>query len=324
MSFIDSPSVKDLQDALLTWQKSGVPRERGDIYERLLGFADNLELPAGFGRSRYDAVMLDWLYDFIRANIKRGPVFDLRETLHRHQADCLAYSKLFTLLGRKLGLDVGVVDVLIDSGGRFVPHTAILVNIKNRRARFIDLWYGSRDIKHKRLGLRVHEGGGWVVKDINFTEIAGQAINYLPDTCVDAITLYVIGNRYLGSGEFAEAIESYTHAIQLYPQNRRAFYNRAIAYEQTGESEKAMADYTQAMMDESAIIRLRASEYDEITALSQLDIKAVADKAQEIYLLHRGIVTGRPVPVTGIARRYAMPEDEVAGTIAAVEQKLTG
>ena len=47
----------------------------------------------------------------------------------------------------------------------------------------------------------------------------------------------------------------------------RFFYNRAIAYENLGEAEKAAADYNQALSSEAAAIRILAREHDAVTSL---------------------------------------------------------
>ena len=49
------------------------------------------------------------------------------------------------------------------------------------------------------------------------------------------------------------------------------FYNRAIAYENLGESEKAAADYNQALSSEAAVIRILAKEHEKVTPLINLD-----------------------------------------------------
>ena len=216
--------------------------------------------------------LISWLYDFIRANVKRGRLFDLRQVLQQGSADCLGYSKLFTLLGRLLGLEVGVIEVVIDNRGRYVPHTTTLVRLANQQPRLVDLWYGAKNIKHQRLGLSVKRGRGWQIEDVDRSELPDlAAVTYLPDPCVNAITLYIQGNQHLNRQEFASAIEYYTKAIKLYPSNARLFYNRAIAWENSGEGKKAATDYTRAFSNEAAVIRILAREHEAVTSLINLD-----------------------------------------------------
>ena len=134
-----------------------------------------------------------------------------QEVLGSGQADCLGYAKLLTVLGRLSGLDLGVIEVIIDTRGTTVPHTAVLVRLAGGKAQVIDLWYGSQDIRHRRLGARVRRGREWNIEDIDIRGIRKfEGLSYLPDSCVDAITLYIEGNRSLKKGDYSEAVGQYT------------------------------------------------------------------------------------------------------------------
>lgn len=319
MSFTDMPPENRLSNLLRKWRHPAVPASLEKAVQCLWDGGKPENAPKQLERE-----ILDWLYTFIRLNIKRGPVFDFAEALRTRRADCLAYCKLFTALGRRMGLDAGIVDVLIDSGGRYAPHTANLVKTSGHKPRFIDLWYGSRDIRHRRLGLQVKEGNRRVVRDVNFPELKGLEVSYLPDKCVDGITLYVLGNRHLSRSELKQAVQCYARSIALYPESIRPFYNRAIAFERLGELRRANSDYEAAFRDESSLIRTIAREHPEITALSQLDEKAIDERGQEIYLLRRGVITGKAVPIALIAARYGIPEDRARAMLSGVERRLTG
>lgn len=317
MAFMDMPPEQNMNRALRRWARPPVPAGLDAALQSL--FERVVSSPAPEKKSR--GAIIDWLYAFIRLNIKRGPVFDLKQVLRVHRADCLAYCKLFTILGRRLGLDTGIVDVLIDSGGRYVPHTAIMVKI-GKMPRFADLWYGSRDIRHRRLCMRVKEGGQWIVKDLENTQLERHEVNYLPDTYVDGITFYVLGNQHLAREEFAQAIDCYTRSITLYPESIRPFYNRATAYEKLGEPQKAQQDYSAALADENALIRTMAREHDEITDLMRLDEVEIEEEAQEMFLLRNGIISGRAVPLTLIAARFRLSDDKVRAILHGVERRL--
>lgn len=269
-----------------------------------------------------DPALSDRLYYHIRANIKRGPIFRLDDALKTGRADCLAYCKLYTVLGRRLGLDAGVVDVVIDVAGRYVPHTCVMVRTRSGNPRFLDLWYGARDIRHRRLGLRVRVGNRWVVRDVNRDELRKLTVTYLPEMCVDGITLYVTGNRHLNRREYEQAIECYTESLRLYPQGIRAYYNRAIAWDSLAETVKAKRDYARALKDDSAVIRSTAQAHDEVTNLMQLDIKQVDETVQEMYLLRHGFITGRTVPVAVIALRFGVSEARVRERVGEAEMVL--
>ena len=256
-------------------------------------------------------------------NLHQRMVFDLGEVLGQGSADCLGYAKLFTLLGRLFGLDVGVIEVVVDNAGRYVPHTAVLVRLEHQRWHFVDLWYGSKNIKHKRVGLQVKQDKAWKIEDLELRKLGSlEDVCYLPDPCVDAITLYIRGNRHLERQQFDMAIDCYSKAIRLYAGNARFFYNRAIAYENRGEHDKAGADYELALDDEAALIRLLATEHDEVISLFDLDDKGIGNLAQEMYLLYRGLATGKGVPLADVARKFGVSEAETRAILSLVEARL--
>lgn len=331
--FADSPEPAEMEAAINPWRAPDLPPR----VEKLLHSSSQggvIELCRFIGkrlrhtenkrsRRELEVQVIDWLYNLIRFNVRRGRVFDLGEVLKRGRADCNGYSKLFTVLGRMAGLDVGVIDVLMDNSGRLVAHTAIMVRLSDGKPRFVDLWYGARNIKHGMLGLRVKHGRKWVIADLALNELKDcEDVSYLPDDCVDGITHYIMGNRYLDRKEFDSAIKHYTKAIELYPGNSRLYYNRAIACENLGKRKEAEADYAQALRSDAAITRVLATEHEEVTSLIDLDDKGVDSVTQEIYLLHKGFVTGREVGITAIARKFGLPEEEVETILSSAETRL--
>ena len=330
MPFADTPDMKQVGAIINGWQGPELPirwrylAPTRDVVQLAGMVSQGLAEIRSFGyKSRLEVSLSGWLYGFIRANVKRGRVFDLGQVLRQGSADCLGYAKLFTLLGRLFGLDAGVIEVVVDNAGRYVPHTAVLVRLGNCRWRFIDLWYGSKNIRHQRVGLQVRRGGAWQVEDVDLKGLGGgEEVCYLPDPCVDAITLYILGNRHLEREDYAAAINCYSEAIDLYPGNARLFYNRAIAYENLGEYEKAKADYAHALSDDAALIRILATEHDEVVSLLDLDAKGIGSLAQEVYLLYHGFATGRKIPLPRVARRFGLSEAETRAILSSVETEL--
>ncbi len=283
------------------------------------------ELLAGWRRPERlpEPPPVDYLYAYIRLNIKRGRVFDLHQVLRTGEADCLGYAKLFTALARQNGLDAGVVEIIIDNRGRNVPHTASLVKLADGKNKFVDFWYGSTDIRHRRIGLRVKRRGVWCIEDLDYSDIAkAEDISYLPDDRADAITLYIRGNGALKEGRFKKAVEYYSESIRLYPQNARVYYNRAIAFEKQGQAGKAEADYKLALQDAVALKRTLASQPQDVVDLIKLDECLVPELDQQIYLMRRAFVTGRKVPVKQIAAKLAVPEGEVEAVLKMLEKIL--
>jgi tetratricopeptide (TPR) repeat protein len=317
MAFIDEPGEMALRAILAEWDYRPLPRS----LEWALGCIKSREMP-WHPEPLLELRLVNWLYDVIRLNIKRGPVYRMDDALRVGKADCLAYSKIFTVLGRRLGLDAGVVDVLIDCGGRNNPHTAVLANLRGGKVRFLDLWYGCKNVRHRRVGLRVLAHKVWVMKDVDLAKTGGLTITSLAERSVNGITRYVRGNAHLSRGEYREATEDYDGALKLYPQMVRPHYNRAIAYEQIGEPDRAQADYAASMRNENALVRVAAREYKEITDLARLDEANIGEKEQEMYLLHKGIITGRIVSTGSIARRLRLSEAEVVDCLAEVERAV--
>ena len=276
-----------------------------------------------------ELAMLNWLYDSIKRNVKRGRIFQLRDVLHHQQADCLGYAKLLSSLGQRFGLDISIVEVVIDNGGRYTPHYVNLLKSSTARRQFMDLWYGSRDVRHRRIGAQVKEGRIWRTKDLDWDELEEvEDIRGLPSTSVDGITHYILGNRHLERGirdadreELDSAIAHYSKAINLYPGYARAYFNRAVAYENEGKYEEAVLDYAQALRDEASQIRVLATEHEEVIQLMELDRANIGMKEQEIYLLRRGFITGEQMSSAAIAERYGIPEREVGDIISAIETK---
>jgi tetratricopeptide (TPR) repeat protein len=334
-TFKDSPAPAQLQEVIAAWRlpdlpdelKGRVSRYKNQRYGDLSLWNREKLVSTGslLSRTQDEQTIINWLYTFIRLNVKRGRIFDLREVLQSDEADCLGYAKLFTTLGRQCGLDTGVAEIITDNRGRNVPHSGVLVRLVEGRSQFVDFWYGSPDIRHKRLGLCVKRKGSWNIEDIDFPDIKkAEDISYLPDDRVDAITLYIEGNRSLEEGHYKRAVGQYSQAIGLYPQNARLYYNRAIAYEKLGQPEKAEVDYARALQDEAALKRILAAQPQDTVDLIQLDEMFVPDLDQKIYLLFKGFITGRPVPAEKIALKLSIPREEVEAGLGLIKGLLDG
>ncbi|MGB2798982.1 MAG: tetratricopeptide repeat protein [Dehalococcoidia bacterium] len=315
--------MTNLDSALAGWYIPGLPAElRSPTTQKLdleaVGFLIGQKLAEAHNAedtSGIQIVISDWLYDLVRSNVKRGRVFELDDVLSTGRADCLGYTKLFSAIGPRFSLELGIVEVLIDNAGRYVPHHVNLLNLVNGAYRFIDAWYGSSNIRHRRIGALV-DG---VTRDINEEELSGiQDIRGLPDHCIDAITLYIEGNRFLQRDELDEAIKCYSEAIELYSNNSRAFYNRALAHDRKGNTEEAKLDYAQALKDESSLIRVLAT-IEELEDLIKLDEKGIGKLEQDIYLWHKGFKTGEQAGYEEIGRRYKISPEEVKSIVSRVE-----
>jgi tetratricopeptide (TPR) repeat protein len=315
-----------LDSVLADWRMPELPLELG----RTASYKPHLETFSRLIRQRLfdeaedtnqiQIAALDWLYRLVRSNIKRGRVFELDEVLSTRHADCLGYAKLFSALGPVFGLELGIVEVLIDNAGRYVPHHMNLFSLHNGTRRFIDAWYGSTDINHPRMGALVNGRP----RDVNSEELDRIGdLKGLPEHCIEVVTLYIRGNRYLERDELDKAIKCYSEAIKLYPSNSRAFYNRALARERKGEMGKAELDYAEALKDESSLIRVLATT-DALESLIMLDGKGISEEEQEIYLWHEGFKTGRRTEYEEIGKKYGISSGKVKKIITKVEGLCTG
>lgn len=311
-----------LTKALAGWRIPDLPAETGgakkglDIEAVKLLIRRNLVADPKDGHLQI--AVIDWLYKLVRGNIKRGRIFELGEVLITRQADCLGYTQLLSALGNIFGLELGIVEVLIDNAGRYVPHHVNLLNLPDGNRRFIDAWYGSTNINHRRIGALV-DG---VLRDIDATEPGRVGeLKGLPEGCIEAIILYIKGNRSLQREEPDKAIRYYSRAIRLYPNNSRAFYNRALAYEMKGELKKAELDYARALKDESGLIRVLSTTCD-LEDLIKLDEKGINETEQGVYLFYKGFRTGAPTSYEEISRKCGLPVEEVSRIVSRVESRV--
>ncbi len=307
------PILPGQQESLTIKQLAGKVRRR-------LAKTDDLK-----ARRELEQKVLNWLCNFIRKRVKRGRVFALGEVLKQGYADCLGYAKLLKAFGREFGLDIGIVDVIIDNAGRKVPHQANILRLADKRIQLVDLWYGSKDINHRRIGARVKEKGKWEARDIDRDELDKvEDIKGLSEGSIKGIDYYILGNRFLNSGELDKAIDCYTKGIRLYPRNARLYFNRAIAYELKGQTDKAKRDYNKAVKSEDGLIRILAREHEEVTQLIELDRKNITPEEQEMFLLYKGFITGQELSPSQIAEKYGLPEAVVKQSISAVEEVIIG
>lgn len=311
----------DLEPTLEGWRLPEVPtelwgvetpvlKEIGRVAVERLASAANAE-----AKSHVEIALAEWLYRLVRDNVKRGRFFELEDVLSTGRADCLGYTRLFAAIGPRFGLDLDIVEVVIDNAGRYVPHHVTLVKLSSGAYRFMDAWYGSTNISHRRIGA-VADG---VLRDIDREELVSvKHLEGLPERCVDAITLYIRGNGHVAQGELDQAIACYSEAARLYPNNTRAFYNRGLAYERKGMIEEAAADYAEALKDEAGTIRVLAS-IEGIEGLLRLDEMDVDEAAQDIYLSREGFKTGQPADYEELGRVHHLRPGEMEAIVTRVK-----
>jgi tetratricopeptide (TPR) repeat protein len=331
--FKDSPEDEQLFETVSGWhlpdvtddlQRRFLPDHKLEFREISSFFRQRLASAGSqTARKKEEKAIVKWLYSFVRLNVKRGRIFDLCEVLRTRDADCLGYTKLFVTLGRGCGLDTGAVEVVTDTRGLNVPHTASLIRLADGRKQFADLWYGSPDIRHKRLGVQVNRNDGWHTEDIDFSQInKADDVTFLTDQQVDAVTLYIEGNRSLQKENYQLAIEQYSEAARLYPHNNRVYFNRAVACEKLGLRAQAEADYAKALGDTNSLKRTLAAQPVDVVDLILLDQIFIPELDQEIYLLNQGFITGRKVSPEKIAAKLVLSLEEVEAVLSLIRSLL--
>ena len=127
------------------------------------------------------------------------------------------------------------------------------------------------------------------------------------------------GTAYLDQGEFDEAIEEYTEAIELDPNYTTAYHNRAFVYSEIGEYDKAIADltktieldpnyarayYGRGLMYESLGKKAEAiADFEKCIQVSQ-EPKYVQEAERKIEELRSTEATEEAAPATG-SRTYS-------------------
>ncbi len=89
--FDDAPTIDEVKAVVADWQKPGLPDgiryfapvlNGGGVLKLASSFKESLAGAKSLRyRSQLEAVIASWLYDLVRANVKRGGVFDKGEIL---------------------------------------------------------------------------------------------------------------------------------------------------------------------------------------------------------------------------------------------------
>ena len=67
-------------------------------------------------------------------------------------------------------------------------------------------------------------------------------------SCTPVANMTWDGQDQLMAGQYYKAIDTYTHAINLNPNDAMAYLGRATAYEEIGQFDKALADFNSAVI----------------------------------------------------------------------------
>lgn len=243
----------DLARALLLFSEKyypefgGVPSHDVDIpakIKRFDGYVEQLKLALHRDRSPRQRVRT--LIDFIHA--KLGLRFDARDSggedpenlffdrvLQRRYGYCVSLSMAYLVFGQAAGLDVQGIRLPghfvvqykdVDTDG--TPYEVILETTDFGDVRD-EMWYWS---KYRFSATSVQNG--IYLTPINDRQIFGTLYNNL------AGVTYVRGKRDV-------AVERYTRALELAPNNAECMYNRAIVLRSLERDQEALKDLNEAI-----------------------------------------------------------------------------
>lgn len=243
----------DLARALLLFSEKYYPDFGGKVdhdvdiaakLKRFDGYVEQLKLALNRDRSPRQRVRT--LVDFIHA--KLGLRFDSRDSggedpenlffdrvLQRRYGYCVSLSMAYLVFGQAAGLDVKGLRIPghfvvqykdVDTDG--TPYDVILETTDFGDVRD-ELWYWS---EHRFSATAVENG--IYLTPLNDREIFGTLFNNL-----GGIT-YVRGNKN-------RAIEHYTRALELAPNNVECMYNRAIVLRSLARDQEALKDLNKSI-----------------------------------------------------------------------------
>jgi len=319
---------KDVKKSLERWDIiAGCPACTDQANKQLNELAEHstamLASMSEIKRAQLEASLVDWLYVLVRHNIKRGRFWELSDLLTQHQADCLGYARILTFLANSFGLESGVVEVVQDNRGKYVPHCVCLVKLADGQKRLIDSWYGSANICHQIVVARIKVIDSLVTKQLPMTMVRSTREVYgLRMEQVAGLSFYILGNSYLKRDMETEAVECYNVSLWLYPENPRTLFNRAIASERIQATKQAQTDYQRAFSIDSSLAKILATTED-IEPLIELDEKRVSESDQQVYLLRKGFITGSEEGWSEIARRCERSPVEVEVRFNSVVNKIS-
>ena len=275
-------------------------------------------------RSSIEEKLADWLFALVRHNLKRGRFWSLFDVLTQRRADCLGYAQLLMMLAKEFGLNAGMIEVIRDCRGSYVPHVVCMVCLSNGRKKLLDPWYGSADIRHRLMTARVRQRDNFVLKNLTKRGLeSAEEVSGLASEQIRGIEFYILGNMFLARGLVTEAINCYDISIGLYPFNSRAWFNRSVAFENIGREENAQDDYRHAFSMKQSFPRILAN-IEELEQLIALDEKNLGDFDQRIYLFRRGFITGHKEPWRNIAQRLNSTSAYIRKRWNVISAKLSG
>ena len=251
-------------------------------------------------KTKIEKAIAKLLFDLLNEKIKHkgvGSRYFLAERIIQDnfkEASCLGFSQLYDLLGKKTGLDVGIVDVMEDLNGKpKSTHVCNIVKYANNKwsdASLVDINYRRFRAKHKMLRLKINGMTTYAkikwnqnpeLSTIKYKGPQGQLHEqFIKEVQIEPLgPASVIAEGYLGlaveygnkEGLHKEQ-KTLQEAIKLDPTNGVLYYNLARSYQDTANAQEESNLKTAKKLFQNSIknfkkaIELRPPKYPGATA----------------------------------------------------------
>ena len=130
------------------------------------------------------------------------------------------------------------------------------------------------------------ESKGWQSVVAGLRKVIGKMLTKASDSNLKEILpewVFQQGNFLMMLGQSDKAIEAYSHAIELNPNNAIAYYNRGTAHHSKGELDRAIADYNKAIELNPEFAEAYNNRGNTCSDKGELD-RAIADYNKAIEL----------------------------------------
>jgi tetratricopeptide (TPR) repeat protein len=241
--------------------------------------------------AKIEAEMAEELNDLVNVRIfNKSDHHTLEDIVKDSEANCLGYSQLFYVLGTAIGLSVKAIwveETFSDLPMQGNLHMACLVDLTDRNSIMVDLTSHcvSDPFVFSEQYSRV--GNYWELQDKKNILGIHPTIQILDKNGIIAGIYYNKTIAYIQSGQYDKAVAGYTKAIELNPKLAEAFCNRAHAYIRTGQEVKAIIDCNKSIElnpKRPEAYQIRGASYSQLGRYKQ----AVADFSKAIEINPKG------------------------------------
>jgi tetratricopeptide (TPR) repeat protein len=203
--------------------------------------------------ARVEGEVAQALYTTIQRNIEKSGkehYFYLSAVVKDKKAQCLGYCQLFYVLGKSLGLHVGVINVSELAAGPLPAeegHVVNVVGLSDGRMVIVDLAHGETSKPFVFKDAFAASGNYWEVKEESNPLQLPRRIQALDEKGIAACIYTNLAREYLGAGRLEQAVSYSSKAIELNPVYADAYINRGTSLAKTAQYKSAIADFSKAL-----------------------------------------------------------------------------